>query len=210
MNKQFRHRREFLFVRHGQTDWNVQGRLQGRSDRPLDADGIAQAHASSEQLADEKVSFIVSSPLMRAQQTARVISEALNVPISIDQHFIERSFGSLEGHLLSEILPDKSAGLEIASSTTLPPDAEPWDQVCVRVLRAMEKWLSEYRAEKLLFVGHYGVMSALCQQLCGATRPAKNATPYRFIPNEHEWDIIEVRQQEKREISPKPHRFRAS
>ena len=210
ITKQFRHRRAFLFVRHGQTDWNVQGRLQGRSDRPLDADGFAQAHASAEKLVGEKVSFIVSSPLLRAQQTANVISETLNVPISIDQQFIERSFGNLEGRLLSEILPGKSIGLEIASSTTLPPDAEPWDQVCIRVLRGLDTWLSEYQNEKLLLVGHYGVMSALCQQLCGATRPAKNATPYRFVPNEHAWELIEVTQHEKREIFPASHRFRAS
>ena len=193
MSQQIQFRQEFLFLRHGQTDWNVQGRLQGRSDRALNANGIAQVRSAAERLPDEKVSFIVSSPLTRARQTASILAERLDIPVNVEPQLIERNFGSLEGLLLSEIVPDRRMGLDVASSTTLPSDAEPWDQVCTRVLCAIEKWLSEYPTERVLFVSHYGVMSALCEQLCGTLKPAKDVIPYRFVPNEYDWKMVEVR-----------------
>lgn len=185
-------RQEFIFLRHGQTDWNVEGRLQGRSDRPLDDDGIAQAHAAADQLMDEKVNLIVSSPLKRAQQTAEVVAKRLGFPVDVDPLLIERSFGSLEGRSLREILPDEHVSLHVASSTTLPPDCEPWEQVCTRALSAVNNWLSNHPAERLLFVSHYGVLSALSQKLCETPAPAKNAMPIRFVPSGREWEMIEV------------------
>jgi broad specificity phosphatase PhoE len=184
--------KEFLFLRHGQTDWNALGRLQGRSDRPLDAGGIEQAHAGAERLFAEDVSIIVSSPLLRARQTADVVSQALGVPVKIDQNLIERSFGSLEGRLVNEIVSDSRTGLDIASSKNLASDAEPWEDVCKRTMGAVSHWLSNHSNERILFVGHYGVMSAICQQLVGVAKPAKNATPYRFVKVLSNWRVMEV------------------
>ncbi|OUR80340.1 hypothetical protein A9Q83_01165 [Alphaproteobacteria bacterium 46_93_T64] len=183
---------EFLFLRHGQTDWNLDGLLQGRSDRPLNASGLAQAHAAATQLASEGVDLIVTSPLKRAYQTAQVVSEKLRIPVQTDLNLIERNFGSLEGRLVSDIVPEGSTGLDIASSTSLPDDAEEWDQVCSRVLKTTNQWLSEFPAQKILIVSHYGVMSALCDQLFGAPKPAKNATPYRFTLRDMIWKMAEV------------------
>ena len=184
--------REFLFVRHGQTDWNLQRRLQGRSDQPLDATGIAQAQASADCLADETISTIVTSPLLRAHRTATIISKRLGVPVSIENNLIERNFGAFEGHLVNEIAPAGSTGLDLASMENLPADAEPWASVCERVSSGVDKWLDDFPDQRLLFVSHYGVFSALCQRLFGVNKPAKNAVPYRFVLKK-EWSMAEVK-----------------
>lgn len=183
---------EFLFLRHGQTDWNALGRLQGRSDRPLDATGQVQAQACAKLLAKENIGAIVSSPLLRAWQTAHAVSEAIGVPVMKEPNLMERSFGSLEGRMVHEILSDRTTGLDVASSTTLPPDAEPWEDLCKRTTEAITHWLLTHPAKRILFVSHYGVISAICQQFCSVSEPAKNATPYRFVRNRDSWDMTEV------------------
>jgi len=79
----------FYFLRHGQTDWNLQGRLQGHTDIPLNATGLDQAHAAADMLADQGIDIIVSSPLVRALKTAAIISERIDRPI-----YIERAQGT--------------------------------------------------------------------------------------------------------------------
>jgi broad specificity phosphatase PhoE len=184
--------REFLFVRHGQTAWNLQGRLQGRSNQPLDATGIAQAQAAADCLADEPVSAIVSSPLLRAHQTATIISKSLGVPVSIENDLIERNFGAFEGRLVSEIAPAGCTGLELASMENLAADTEPWASVCERVSVGVDKWLNDVSGQRLLFVSHFGVISALCQKLSVAKKPIKNAVPYRFVLKE-KWSMAAVK-----------------
>ena len=92
------------FLRHGKTDWNDKGLLQGRDDIPLNNQGIAQARSAGHELAKsfEGKSFrfdkIITSPLSRAEVTANIISSALgNVPVMIDERLIERDFGILSG-----------------------------------------------------------------------------------------------------------------
>ena len=192
-------RREFLFVRHGQTDWNVRGLLQGRSDRPLTDKGVEQANEAAHLLRGESVGLIVSSPLARAVDTAEVISQRLNVPIQVDSDLIERSFGRYEGRPVLEIGQDlgagsdkqsvskSRAGLAIVTSNALPSDAETWEEISTRVLRATDHWLGKCSQKKVLFVSHFGVMTILYHHLCGVTKPAKNAIPYRFVPQGENW-----------------------
>lgn len=184
--------REFLFVRHGQTEWNSQGRLQGRSDQPLDSTGITQAKESADYLANETICAIVSSPLLRAHQTASIISNKLGVPVSIENNLIERNFGDLEGQLVSKIAPAGNRGLEFASMENLSADTEPWARVCERVSFAVDKWGNDYPDQLLLFVSHHGVFAALCQKLFGANKSAKNAVPYCFKLKD-EWSMIELK-----------------
>ena len=66
--------RSFLCIRHGTTDWNRQRRFQGRTDIPLNDEGIAQAHAAARRLQDVPIDIIVSSPLIRALRTAEIIA----------------------------------------------------------------------------------------------------------------------------------------
>ena len=73
----------FLF-RHGETDWNREGRLQGHTDTPLNATGLAQAQALAESLRPHRLDAVVSSDLARARTTAQIVAEALRVPLFIE------------------------------------------------------------------------------------------------------------------------------
>lgn len=91
------------FVRHGQTDWNVQSRIQGQSDIPLNQRGIAQAKALVAQLKTLAIDCIITSPLQRTKQTAALLNETLQVPILEEEGLKERDFGEFEGVLKSEM-----------------------------------------------------------------------------------------------------------
>lgn len=85
------------FIRHGETDWNIDGKLQGRVDIPLNEKGRRVAELTRDAL--KRVSFDVafSSPLSRAYDTARIILEGHNAPIMKDERLIEIGFGAYEG-----------------------------------------------------------------------------------------------------------------
>ena len=87
-------------VRHGQTDWNVEGRYGGRIDVPLNKKGLEQAYLTKEKLQDIIFDKIYSSPLIRAITTAKIIRDQ---NIIIDKRIIERNNGDLEGKLKTEI-----------------------------------------------------------------------------------------------------------
>lgn len=84
-------------VRHGQTNWNIERRLQGTSEVPLNNAGIKQAQNLAETFKNIDVDFIFSSPLQRAYDTASFINQYKNLPIHIDARLIERGFGDFEG-----------------------------------------------------------------------------------------------------------------
>ena len=88
-------------VRHGQTDWNVEGRYAGRKNVPLNKKGILQANEIKERLKEIKFDKVYSSPLDRALKTTQIISKN---NIIIDERIVERSNGKLEGKLKSEIV----------------------------------------------------------------------------------------------------------
>lgn len=84
-------------TRHGQTDWNVQRKVMGRCDEPLNQNGLKQAEETRKKLIDIDIDLIICSPLMRAKQTAEVINTNRNIPIIYDDRIIERDFGEFEG-----------------------------------------------------------------------------------------------------------------
>ena len=85
------------FVRHGQTDWNKQGKQQGLADIPLNETGMEQARKTRELLKGEQFDCAYCSPLMRARQTANIICEGRNIPIYLEQRLIERDMGEFQG-----------------------------------------------------------------------------------------------------------------
>src|SRR5690606_40156857 len=84
-------------IRHGETDWNAQRRIQGRTDIPLNEKGIQQARECRDFLKNSEWDVIITSPLKRAKQTAEIINEALNIDLIEMDDFIEKSFGDVEG-----------------------------------------------------------------------------------------------------------------
>ena len=89
--------KKLLFTRHGQTEWNVLGKVQGRADIGLNEKGKQQAEETRKTLENEKIDLIICSPLLRAKQTAEIINKNRNIPIIYDDDIIERDFGEFEG-----------------------------------------------------------------------------------------------------------------
>jgi broad specificity phosphatase PhoE len=99
-------------VRHGETDWNVEGRLQGWTDIPLNANGIEQAHAAATVLAARPIGSVISSDLSRARDTAAMIAAATGVELVIDSALRERNYGVAEGLLSAELDAKLDGGLD--------------------------------------------------------------------------------------------------
>lgn len=100
-----------LAIRHGETAWNVDTRIQGQLDIPLNDTGHWQAGRLAAAVADEGLHAIYASDLQRAHQTAQAISKATGLPVRLDRGLRERGFGSFEGHTYQEIetrWPDES------------------------------------------------------------------------------------------------------
>src|ERR687891_2945889 len=114
-----------ILARHGETDWNLERRWQGHSDRPLNETGRAQAEALAEQLAGEPIAAIYSSDLMRAHETARIVASRLGRDVVAVPGLRERRFGSWEGLLDAEV----EARFPGAHG---PPDGETRDEMLRR------------------------------------------------------------------------------
>jgi probable phosphoglycerate mutase len=95
--QQRRDQRILFLFRHGETDWNREGRLQGHTDTPLNATGLAQAEALAHRLRAHRLDAVLSSDLARALTTAQIVADALGVPLATDLGLRETSVGAAEG-----------------------------------------------------------------------------------------------------------------
>ncbi len=181
--------RPFTFVRHGQTDWNVEGRMQGHTDIPLNTTGIEQAHAAAKLLPVGSFTRIIASPLQRARVTAEIIAQAHNLPLEFDDLLKERTFGSFEGRLRDEILSEHDLDPKSSMSKILPADAEQWSNTQSRSQQAITKWLHAYPDEHIVFVSHGAFFRALYESLGGPRLEAENARPYHFQPTTSGWHL---------------------
>jgi broad specificity phosphatase PhoE len=185
--------RSFLCLRHGITDWNRQGRFQGRTDNPLNETGIAHAHAAAERLRELPFDHVVASPLVRALRTAEIIATAARKPLDVDDGIIECDFGSLEGTSIAETM--KTHGLRTMEDllSILPADGEPWPSISARALTCVGRWLGRHPQAAILFVCHDAVMQAVSEALCGNWIENRHGTPFRFDRAGDVWSVSEMR-----------------
>src|SRR3990172_1726506 len=90
-------------IRHGRSTWNAEGRVQGQADAPLDDTGREQAQKLAQKLRDIGFEAFYSSPLSRASETAKIVAEPHDLPITLDERLMERSFGDWTGKLAAEV-----------------------------------------------------------------------------------------------------------
>jgi probable phosphoglycerate mutase len=170
-----------FLVRHGETDWNAAGRWQGQTDVPLNARGRTQALALAERMRSEGIEAIASSDLVRASTTARIIGEALRLPIHVDPGLREQSFGLFEGLTRAECerrFPEEwerySAGWRVT-----PPGGESLEALLARLVPAIQH-VVERLASPALVVMHGGAMRALLRERADS---AVDRWPMYAIPN---------------------------
>lgn len=169
---------EIWLLRHGQTDWNLKGRLQGRTDIPLNRTGIVGARQAADMMSGRRFARILSSPLKRAMQTAQIVADAQGITARSDPRLIERDFGRLEGMLHSDILSREGLSGNFAIGQDLPADAEPWSQIKARMHAAYRDL--QAADGPVLIVSHLAALTALTEAL-GYTPPVfLNSVPARL------------------------------
>lgn len=181
--------REFIFLRHGETEYNRLGRLQGRVDVPLNSTGHAQAELASSILATRQITRIVSSPAQRVLQTVQPLLAVDETPMHIDDDLMEFSVGGFEGRLITEIFREHALGEDESWMSVLPDDAERWHEFVPRVCAAVSRWTDQYADETILVASHGLVFLALVEALTGARTYSQNAEPHHFQPVEDGWNV---------------------
>jgi broad specificity phosphatase PhoE len=145
-----------LLVRHGETDWNLEGRVQGQTDRPLNETGRRQATELAAALADEPVDAVYSSDLVRAHETARIIAERKGLGVTVIPELREKDFGTWEG------LSDHEVLLRFPEARGRPwGDGESNDDVARRVIGALRRIADSHPGGRVLVVAHGGPVRAV-------------------------------------------------
>lgn len=106
-----------ILVRHGQTDYNVAERLQGRLDIPLNETGLAQADALAAYLKDTKIDVVITSPLARANVTGTKVAESHGLPVATDDRLMELNFGDWTDHYKAELKENQAKDYAIWTDT---------------------------------------------------------------------------------------------
>jgi len=145
------------FIRHGETDWNKLGKIQGKTDIPLNKNGKLQAEKISIMLKASEWDSIMTSPLIRAKETAEIIDEVLQLPFIEMNAFKERDFGDAEG-----LMPEERTAL---FSDRNYPNMEPRDLFIVRLEKGLSHIVQMYPHKKVLLVAHGGVINTILSVL---------------------------------------------
>jgi 2,3-bisphosphoglycerate-dependent phosphoglycerate mutase len=151
----------FLLLRHGETVWNRDGRLQGWQDSPLSEAGRAQADALAVRLASEHVDAIVASDLGRTRETAAPLAARLGLPLRLDAGLRERCYGEFEGMTWAEIeraRPTEYHRLAARDPEYVVPGGESGVQFRNRVVAAFEHLAQRYLDASVAVVTHGGVL----------------------------------------------------
>jgi uncharacterized phosphatase len=145
---------DLYLVRHGETEWNRQRRIQGLTDIPLNDLGREQARTTGMLLTRRPITRIVASPLSRARETAEIIAAQLGLPEpELREPFVERNYGEAEGLDFHEIDVRYPPGVEV-------PGRESREDVAARVIPALQSLAVEYPGEAIAVVSHGGAIRA--------------------------------------------------
>lgn len=165
-----------IAIRHGQTAWNAESRLQGQLDIPLNALGRAQAAQLAEALRDEGISTVISSDLGRAADTARALAQPLGLPLVFEAGLRERGFGAMEGRTFQELdehEPEMALRWRRRDPDFGPPGGERLSEFYDRSVATADALARAHAGRTIVLVTHGGVLDCLYR---AATRIELQAT----------------------------------
>lgn len=178
----------FIFIRHGETDWNLRNIAMRQQDIPLNETGIQQAHKAAQILNDIPIVSIISSTLTRTLQTAEIISSPFGIPFQGDDNLREMSFGVIEGQPKGDGSTFKAwrAGEHVEG-------AETYNDFTSRVVSALRKAL--HNQGPVLIITHGGVYWPIQETLNLPITDLSNCSPmYHRPPDTHKtpWLVYPV------------------
>jgi broad specificity phosphatase PhoE len=146
-----------VLIRHGQTDWNVEGRWQGQADPPLNERGRQQARHVAEYQSQFGFVALYSSDLRRAMETAQIIGAEMGLAVISEPRLREINLGRWQGMLTDDIraqYPDEFRRWHDVPLTVLPPDGETVHALAARVLEAINEVIARYPKRRVGVVAH--------------------------------------------------------
>lgn len=187
---------EIFLIRHGETAWNAERRLQGHLDIPLNEEGRRQAAALARALAGKAVHMIFSSDLSRAASTARAVAERHGLPLHTDAALRERCFGAFEGLLYDELeaqFPEAYAQWRVRDPHARYPAgercAETFAEFAQRAVGAVSRIAETHRGKRVVIVTHGGVLDCVYRAAHGMDISApRNFEVLNASINHVQWD----------------------
>ena len=162
-------------ARHGQTQWNAENRVCGRTDIPLTETGLQQAEKLADNAAGKEIDIIVVSPMIRARQTAQAVADRYGIPVVVDERFIEQDFGIYEG--VDRAHPGFLAGKR--KFCFRHPGGESMMQLAQRVYNGLDDIRKNYPGKNVLVVCHGGV----CRMIRTYFEDMENETFSTYSPD---------------------------
>lgn len=178
-------------IRHGQTDWNIEGRWQGQADVPLNPNGKRQAIKIAKQMSFFGVDAIYSSDLIRAAETAKEISKVINVDYKEDCRLREIHQGEWQGLLVREIEDKYTDIFKQRLNDPLhiaPPGGEPVIKVRDRVIEFVEEIVSTHPDERVAIVSHGFALAVI--QVHKMNRSIRDV--WHYVPDNEEWRVLRI------------------
>lgn len=176
-------------LRHGQTDWNVEGRLQGTSDIPLNETGLKQAQAAAGAIKADEWDLVVTSPLQRARETAQQIVDLHSLGVlTVDGRLLERAFGEAEGLSYEQwkTLYDPAIGV---------PGGENLEQLEIRANKMLAEFAEEFSGRRVLAVSHGAYIRKLVRIASNKRLPLEgerfaNTSLTKLVFKDGVWQIL--------------------
>jgi len=188
--------RAFYFLRHGETQYNREGRFQGRIDAPLNDTGLQQADQAAKRMLQCGIARIVASPARRVLQTAEAVANLGMATIEVDDDLMEFYVGSFESQSVKAIRKDHELGEHESIFSVLPDDADRWQEFVPRVVATVRRWTEKYADETVLIAAHGLVFRSLALVLTGEAAVSRNAEPFLFTPDGTRYTIDTVKPDE--------------
>ena len=191
---------KLYIIRHGQTDWNIAKKIQGRQDIPLNERGHFQAQCLGKAMENRPITAVFSSPQIRAMETAIAVASPAGVPVIPVRDLMEINYGVWEGKTEEEHLRDDRALYEAWWShpaETAPPEGESINQVNERCRQAWKEIKPQLTGDAAI-VAHGGLLAHFMEQLLGsesiaASTVAHNAsiTTIEYEPETERFVLVE-------------------